>query len=240
MAKKPTLLLLFFIGATELPAQVYTYEWIEGGPPDTLEWVLRPIDHNRYEILSYDTAGDTSQWMLCDESYYTLEWFYKDKSKGKRFRGYLEGDTITIRGEGNQKSIYEKIPTSGLPWIQFHCFALSNFVGSNRQQLKFLSISPNSFRAGKLVAGRHDVEEVRLNHHVEKGVHVKVHLAGLLYYLGWVNFWFRDSDHAFIYFKGKTDVFGPVTYCTLVDIRGLSAESKTMSGGLIDFGSPAE
>lgn len=198
----PIVLLLFLLSLlSNSLALAKDYSYTEKTGANTDQTRLSIVEAANNLTIDYENANEVHH-VFCHENYATQSWSYKRPAEGTDLLLERVENTIQIKGCLKGKNIQRTLRIDGSPWYQFVSVSLTNFLRSSQKNVYFWAIQPGDLKPYKMSAKKLGHESVDLNGENVITQHIKVSLTGILSVFWKVDYWFRDSDNAFIKFEG--------------------------------------
>ena len=152
----------------------------------------------------------------CQESGETLAWYLK--SETCHVNAHRQYQSICLSGYFENEKINKCYTIGHDHWYQAPSWALRQFVLSKRKNVDFYMIRQDKLRPIKLMATKDDPGTLLLNGQEVKAFRVRLTLTGFKKKLWHGQYWFRQSDGAFLQYKGVNGLPGtPETVIRLQD-----------------------
>ncbi len=205
---------LFFIFLPPVFSDVFLFEVKKGDDQALVEWRTRRYADGRIELTSRNALENVSHHLLCDAAYNTLRWSFRKQSQNTDYTVTRKGDVLYYEGVIKGESVKREERCEGLKWYQFHALSLPQYLDSDFDDIKFISIRPDDGKLFQLSAKSGGRETIKVNGESVQAIRVDVYLCGLLSRFGHVSYWFRVQDGIFVKYEGITGFPGstPVTY----------------------------
>ncbi len=172
-------------------------------------------------LKSETPEGDVFQAYRLDRNQDTVYWHYNRPADNTTVTAERKGNVITMKGTDRGDPVEKEFKIDRLQWNQTFNIGLETFAGSKKEKTYFWAIGiggPGNMKITKFKAKRKEVENVyieKLNKKIE-AVHVTISLTGLLSMFWTGHYWYRESDGAFLRYRGKNKPGGPVAVMELI------------------------
>lgn len=123
-------------------------------------------------------------------------------SRKENIRAWRTEDTLHINGTIDGKEINKSFTIDNAPWYQPLTYSLKEFLSSERNQVEFWMLHPETYYPFKLKADKQEILKVTLHDREIEVRHVEVRIAGVLSLLWHGDYWYRTHDNVLVEYRG--------------------------------------
>jgi hypothetical protein len=157
-------------------------------------------------------AADDIRWR---QGVGTFDWEMSDAKAGSALHGQRTGDVIHVTGTLKNKKVDRDVKVDPAPWYQIFGPLLEELLPAGSAQQEFWVVNPDDLSAHKMQVKRAGTERITI-----RGAPVdtkKIHFspAGALSPFWGADFWYRQSDGAWV--SSRLPENGGITVTTIED-----------------------
>jgi hypothetical protein len=157
-------------------------------------------------------AADDIRWR---QGVGTFDWEMSDAKAGSALHGQRTGDVIHVTGTLKNKKVDRDVKVDPAPWYQIFGPLLEELLPAGSAQQEFWVVNPDDLSAPKMQVKRAGTERITI-----RGAPVdtkKIHFspAGALSPFWGADFWYRQSDGAWV--SSRLPENGGITVTTIED-----------------------
>jgi hypothetical protein len=198
--------------ATALRTETHRYLEQSGDESHHFDWILRK--EGGY-LLRAVSPGEEHRTIM-DETSATRRWTLTKAAEGTEVEARREGDLIVLSGRFGGKRLDTQLTIDQDPWFQSLSTSLRFFLSSGEEILEFWTLRPDKLTVHKVRATMKGLEVLQLGGRQVEARKIEVGLTGLAGLFGRARYWFRNSDHLFLLYRGPSGLPGiPTTTITL-------------------------
>jgi hypothetical protein len=143
----------------------------------------------------------------------TFDWQMTDAKAGTNLHGQRSGDVIHVSGTLRNKTVDRDVKVDSAPWYQVFGPLLEDLLPAGSSQQEFWVVNPDDLSAHKMQVRRAGTERITI-----RGASVdtnKIHFspAGALAPFWGADFWYRQSDGAWV--SSRLPENGGITVTTI-------------------------
>jgi hypothetical protein len=197
-AAASALCLLFLSSAAFLGAQDVSrhYTEVHGQQVSSVEYRIRPTGNNDREVSSIGAAStDTIRWR---PGVGTYDWQLADPKAGTSLHGVRSGDVIHVTGTLKNRSVDREVKVDSAPWYQVFGPLLQEILPDGAAQKEFWVVNPDDLSAHKMQVKRAGTDRLTIRGAAVDTYKIHFSPAGALAPFWGADFWYRQSDSAYV------------------------------------------
>ncbi len=198
----PFCLVLLLLAVASPASQILRYREQTGDNSFTFS---RRTDEDRNSVTVVQDQGDEVYSSVCAQDGTTLAWHYI-RRPDTDVRAERIGDRIHFSGRFGGEDLDKSESIDARPWYQPLSFSLQRMVVGDLKTARFWTIRPDTLEILTMQAERAGSEQIPAGAATQAADKVVIRLDGFLSGLWQAEYWFRESDHLFVQYRG---IHGP-------------------------------
>lgn len=123
-------------------------------------------------------------------------------SSTEHVRAWRTGNTLYVRGTIDGKKIDRRFRVDEAPWYQPLTYSLRGFLSTDKKQVDFWMLHPDTYKPYKIQATKEDTGTINLYGRKTRVQHIRIRISGILYMLWHGDYWYRTGDRVLVEYRG--------------------------------------
>ena len=194
----PFCLVLMLLAAASSATQIFRYREQTGD--DSFIFLWRAEQGRRTVTITQD-QGDATYSSVCTPEGATLSWRYI-RPPDIDIQAERMGNQIHFSGRFGGEVINKNQVIDTRPWYQPLSFSLQRMVARDLKTVDFWTIRPDTLEVMAMKAEKSSSDHISEGTATQTADKVVIRPDGLMSVLWQAEYWFRQSDHLFVQYRG--------------------------------------
>jgi hypothetical protein len=167
------------------------------------------------DVEASSTGGDADDAIRWRPGTGTYDWQMSNQKAGTTLHGQRRGDVIHVTGTLKNRNVDRDVKVDPAPWYQIFGPLIQYLLPEGSAQKEFWVVNPDDLSAHKMQVKRAGIERITIRGALVDTLRIHFSPAGALAPFWGADFWYRQSDGAYV--SSRLPENGGITVTTIED-----------------------